>query len=131
MPTTASAGLKYHPNAYPFIFAALRFTQQMLGKNTEPEQMSADAHISGEELLEGIRQLGLREFGLMARTVFGGWGVFSTEDFGRIVFELVERGEMRKTDSDQITDFVDVYDFADAFDDRYQIDCSAAFRRGS
>lgn len=130
MPTTAPVGLKYHPNAYQFIFSALRYTQQMLGKTTEPEQVSAEAHISGVELLEGIRELGLREFGLLARTVFAGWGVESTEDFGRIVFELVERGEMRKTENDRLDDFVGVYDFREALDSGYQIDCSAAFRRG-
>lgn len=125
---TALAGLKYHPNAYRFIFDALRYTQELLGKNVELEQSSADAHISGAELLEGIRQLALKDFGLMARVVFLNWGVRSTEDFGRIVFELVERGEMRKTESDRLNDFVGVYNFNDALDARYQIDCSSAFR---
>lgn len=128
MPTTTSRRLKYHPNAYQFIFAALRHTQQMLGKAMDPEQLAADAHISGEQLLEGIRELGLQEFGLMTRIVFNGWGVHSTEDFGRIVFELIERGEMRKTENDHIHDFIDVYDFGEALDGSYQIDCSSAFR---
>jgi uncharacterized repeat protein (TIGR04138 family) len=127
MQSTASR-LKYHPNAYQFIFAALRHTQQILGKQMNPEQLTADAHISGPQLLEGIRQLGLQEFGLMTRTVFNGWGVHNTEDFGRIVFELVERGEMRKTEHDHIHDFVDVYEFDTALDGTYQIDCSSAFR---
>ncbi len=127
MPTTASSGLRYHANAYQFIFAALRYTQQSLGKSSDPQGDESDAHITGRELLEGIRLLGQQDFGLMARTVFRGWGVTSTEDFGKIVFELVERGEMRKTDRDNLHDFVGVYKFEDALDGTYKIDCSVAF----
>lgn len=129
MQTAATPRLKYHPNAYQFIFAALRYTQQELGRGIESESEEApDAHISGTELLEGIRQFALQEFGLLARTVFRGWGIEQTEDFGRVVFELVERGEMRKTENDQLSDFVDVYEFAQAFDEAYKIDCSVAFQ---
>lgn len=129
MQTAATPRLKYHPNAYQFIFAALRYTQQELGRGIESESdESKDAHISGAELLEGIRQFGLQEFGLMARTVFRGWGIERTEDFGRVVFELVERGEMRKTENDQLSDFVDVYEFTTALDGAYKIDCSVAFK---
>ena len=126
MPTTATPQLQYHPNAYQFIFAALRYTQQTLGRTTDTDNTS-DAHISGKELLEGIRRLALKDFGLMAETVFKGWGITSTEDFGRVVFELVERGEMRKTDRDHLSDFIDVYQFSKAFDG-YKIDCSEAFK---
>ncbi len=129
MPTTAQVGLKYHPNAYQFIFSALRYTQLMLGKEIETEELAEDAHISGTELLEGVRRLALEDFGLMASTVFRGWGIRSTEDFGRIVFELVERGEMRKTDDDHLGDFVDVWNLTDALDNSWTIDCSAAFRK--
>ncbi len=128
MPSTLT-GLRYHPHAYQFIFAALRHTQQVLGRDAEAEQESVDSHISGAELLAGIREFALDQFGLLARTVFNGWGVHATEDFGHIVFELVERGEMRKTEHDHIHDFVDVYNFEDAFDRAYQIDCSTAFER--
>lgn len=129
MPTLA--GLNYHPHAYQFIFDALQHTQKILGRRAEVSENRApeDSHISGAELLEGIRQLALKNFGLMARTVFNGWGVQTTEDFGRIVFELVERGEMRKTPHDHIHDFVDVYDFEEALDRAYAIDFSTAFQR--
>lgn len=120
--------LRYHHNAYQFVFAALRYTQEQLartGRNPEDEE----AHITGQELLEGIRQLALEQFGLMTIAVFRTWGVHSTEDFGRIVFELVERGEMRKTERDRLSDFSDVYDFEDAFDRDYVVDTSRAFRK--
>jgi uncharacterized repeat protein (TIGR04138 family) len=88
-----------------------------------------DAHITGQELLEGVRQLARDQFGLMAITVLRRWGVTCTEDIGRMVFELVERGEMRKTDRDSLDDFVGVYDFRDAFDRDYKVDTRGVFGR--
>lgn len=123
-----SQRLRYHHNAYQFVFAALRYTQGQLRRSFANEPEDEERHITGAELLEGIRRLGIQQFGLMARTVFRHWGVHSTGDFGRVVFELIERGEMRKTESDQLEDFFDLYDFEDVFDRQYQIDTTSAFR---
>ena len=89
----------------------------------------SSGHISGPELLAGIRELAVQQFGLMTIPVFRAWGVQSTDDFGRIVFEMIERGEMRKTERDRLTDFFDVFDFEDVFDRNYRIDTKSAFRR--
>ena len=120
--------LKFHPEAYRFVFEALQFTQEHL-KKTAQDAEDDSAHISGPELLEGVRELGLKKFGMLAKTVFLHWGVKSTDDFGRIVFELIECGEMRKTDRDQLTDFFDVFNFDQALIRDYSIDTSEAFRR--
>lgn len=127
---TASSALKYHPEAYRFVDQSLRYTQKRLDRLPEAadEEFDEDAaHISGPELLDGIRALALEEFGLMTIPVFRHWGVRSTDDFGRIVFDFIEQGAMRKTDRDQLTDFFDLYDFEDAFDREYEIDLSNAF----
>ncbi len=99
------------------------------GKPEVGDQQAGEkqVHISGPELLEGIREYALEEFGLMARTVFHCWSIHTTEDFGRIVFDLIERGEMSKTDGDQLSDFSDVYDFEEALDNQYRINVSRAF----
>ena len=115
----------YHPQAYRFVFSSLRFTQEQLGRSGDSEETG---HISGPELLDGIRLLGLQHFGMLAITVFHNWGITSTDDFGHIVFELIERGEMRKTEHDQLTDFFGVYDFSKVFCEQYTLDTSAAFR---
>ena len=126
--TQLSPQLRYHPDAYAFVFEALQYMQEKLQR---PEQRTAaddeSAHLSGRELLEGIRELSLRKFGLLARDVLRHWGVHATEDFGRIVFELVERGEMRKTEQDRIGDFLAVYEFSEAPDAAYPIPAQAAF----
>src|SRR5262245_52343356 len=119
--------LRYHPNAYRFLFTALRRAQQNLGRTQSHGTDDEQAHITGPELLEGIREFALEQFGLMARTVFHCWSIRATDDFGRMVFDLIERGEMRKTESDQLSDFCDVFDFEDALDQQYHIDVSHAF----
>jgi uncharacterized repeat protein (TIGR04138 family) len=108
---------RYAYEAYEFVFAALAHTQKLLGRvpgpsaeeSGEEEEVIAH-HVSGRELLDGIRDLALREFGLMARTVFRMWGINRTGDFGEIVFNLIEANLMSKTDEDCRADFVGVYD---------------------
>lgn len=132
MSTTSRAierDVRYHPNAYQFVYAALRFTQQYLNRSVSPGMENEEAHISGIELLDGIRAFALDQFGLMTRSVFLCWGIRSTDDFGQIVFELIDRGEMSKTDRDQLTDFFGVYDFADVFDRNYRVEVKRAFSK--
>lgn len=126
---SATPRLKYLPGAYQFVDDALRYTLQMAGRTPKQAADEEESHISGPELLEGIRGLALEQFGLMTLTVFHQWGVYRTDDFGRVVFELVERDAMRKTDRDQLSDFFDVYDFDEVFDKQYEMDVSHAFRR--
>ena len=129
--TTSSVprtGQRYHIDASEFVFDALRHTQEILGRGGVPQSDDQElddpeedqVHISGPELLDGIRELGLKRYGLMARFVFASWGVRTTEDFGRIVFDLVEQGKMRKTERDQLSDFYEVYDFEQALDRDYR-----------
>ena len=98
---------RYHLDAYSFTMDALNFTQHRLKKLR---------HVSGQELLDGIREYGLQQFGLMTRTVFEHWGIRKTEDFGEIVFNMIEAGLMGKTNQDSRDDFKNVYNFQEAFD---------------
>jgi uncharacterized repeat protein (TIGR04138 family) len=133
MPLSSSLSaprLRYHSDAYEFVFAALRYAQQSLSRVSADGPLdSEDAHITGPELLMGIRDLALEQFGLMARTVFASWGVTCTEDFGRIVFELVDVGRMRKTDRDQLSDFFEVFGFEEALDIAYRPNIDVSPRR--
>jgi uncharacterized repeat protein (TIGR04138 family) len=101
--------MEHHPykfEAYSFVMAALHQTVSKLEKAR---------HITGRELVEGIREYALEQFGPMARTVLNYWGIHATQDFGKIVFALVEVGILRKQADDKIEDFDDVYDFKEAF----------------
>ncbi len=125
---SAAPRLRYHVNAYQFLFAALRRAQEGLGRSQAHGPDDEDAHISGPELLEGIKEYALEQYGLLTLTVLHCWGIHTTDDFGKMVFELIDRGEMRKTDQDHVSDFYDVYDFEDAFNRHYQIDVRPAFK---
>jgi uncharacterized repeat protein (TIGR04138 family) len=118
---------RYAYEAYEFVHAALKHTQKMLGRQLPEagaeaaELAEAQRHVSGPELLQGIRELALQEFGLMARTVFHMWGVQKTDDFGDIVFNLVEFSLLSKTSEDSRADFHAVYDFEQALVKDYRI----------
>lgn len=120
--------LRYHREAYEFVEHALRVAQEMLGRTPAADADCENAHITGRELLEGVRVLALKQFGMMTSAVFAHWGVHSTDDFGRIVFEMVEREQFRRTERDQLSDFEAVYTFDEVFGEDYEIDTSKAFR---
>jgi len=103
---------RYKTEAYAFVFAALSYIQTKLNK---------PRHVTGKELLEGIRELALDRYGKMAKTVLEHWGVKKTDDFGEIVFNLVEAGLLGKTDKDRKEDFKDVYDFEEVFEKGYEL----------
>lgn len=101
---------RYHETAYVFILSALHFVLERLD---EPR------HISGRELVEGVRDLAIQRFGPMARTVLEHWGIRATADVGELVFALVEAGILIKQDDDDLSDFADVFSFDEAFGKEY------------
>lgn len=107
---------RYAYEAYEFVFAALSHTQKLLGRVPAEDASlpGAQYHVSGRELVHGIRDLALREFGLMARIVLRMWGINRTVDFGEIVFNLVEENLMSKSEQDSRADFQDVFDLDQA-----------------
>lgn len=101
---------RYKANAYHFTFEAVRYTAARSYAATKEVR-----HVTGGEVLDGIRELALRQFGFMAKTVFSEWGIAKTEDFGEIVFQLIREGILSKTDQDSPMDFARGYDFDEAF----------------
>ncbi|MGO8764100.1 MAG: Minf_1886 family protein [Limisphaerales bacterium] len=102
---------RYTRDAYLFVREALDFTQKLVVKDNKGQMR----HVSGQELLDGIRQFALQQFGPMTATVFEDWGVKKCSDFGEIVFNMVEACLLAKTDKDSRVDFQHGYDFTDAF----------------
>ena len=102
---------RFHRDAYGFMREALDFTQKLIGK----ENQGKVRHVTGKELLDGIRQFALNQFGPMAATVFEEWGIRQCSDFGDIVFNMVKIGLLAKTETDTRDDFQGGYDFTGAF----------------
>jgi len=97
---------RYMPEAYLFVRDGLDHTVRKL---------DTPRHVSGQELLDGMREYALHEFGPVAKRVLSEWGINECIDFGHIVFNLVGEGLLGKTDEDSIKDFMGGYDFHEAF----------------
>lgn len=106
----ASKDGRYDLHAYLFVFEALEYTLKRAGKRR---------HVTGRELLDGVREFALINFGRMGKVVFNQWGITETADFGRIVFSLVDAGLMSKTDTDTLEDFTGGFDFSETFEKGY------------
>ena len=102
---------RYQRDGYIFLRDALDFTT----KQQKKVKGVSVRHVTGPELLDGVRQYALKEFGPMVMTVFDSWGIRSCEDIGHMVFNLIGAGVFGKTEQDSIEDFKNVYDFKEAF----------------
>ncbi len=108
---------RFGRNAYYFVLDALDHTIVHLGRDAAAGD---ERHIDGHELLEGIRELGADQFGPMASLVFKRWGLRNTEDFGEIVFSLIESGLLSRRAEDSRLDFSNGYEFDSAFEEMFR-----------
>jgi uncharacterized repeat protein (TIGR04138 family) len=99
---------EYPPDAYEFINLAVSYTSEKLGRYREKD--AGKRHMSAEELLEGIVEYALREFGPMAEAVMKSWNLDSPGAIGKIVFYMIEGKLLRASENDTISDFELDYD---------------------
>lgn len=105
---------RFDPKAYTFTRHGLDHTVKEL-KRRDGERAQKSLHVSGPELLEGLRAYALDQYGPLTLTVLNGWGIRSCGDFGDIVYSLIEYRVFSKTERDRREDFSEVYDFDEAF----------------
>jgi len=105
-----AADERYQFDAYLFVQDAIDYTQKSLGRHKQGQK-----HVSGKELLDGIRDYALDKFGPMTPTVLAEWGIRSCEDFGEIVFNLIQHEQATQSQSDSRDDFKGGYNFHEAF----------------
>jgi len=132
---------RYRMEAYQFVREALSFGQRFQDEQSEEsseedldlecfeeeideleedlqqweEEEEVERHLTGQILCQAIRQYAQQQYGLLAKVVLNSWGIYTTSDFGEIVYNLIGIGMMRKSKSDRREDFDDQYDFEDAF----------------
>ncbi|GJM20133.1 MAG: hypothetical protein DHS20C15_00480 [Planctomycetota bacterium] len=111
----AASDRRYQEEAYHFVFRALDFVVDQQA-DTGGRPLSTDQHISALALLDGLREYALDLYGPLARLVLERWGVRRTEDFGEIVFGLVEGRLLNKQETDRKADFRNGFNFREAFD---------------
>ena len=112
----------YRPEGYQFLRESLEATlkKRAKSKGTRSSRQGSDqpapsSHVTARELLEGFRLQALREFGPMTVTVLEYWGIGTSRDIGKMVFNLVEAGAFGRTENDSIEDFEKGLDFHEAF----------------
>lgn len=123
----AKAG-PYPQEAFQFVRDGLAHTVRMIhgeGAGGDDIEIAAAAvvaaggrgerHVSGQQLCLGLRNYALTKYGMLARTVLCRWSIRKTDDFGRIVFAMIDAGLMRKSDEDSLDDFRGIYEFDEAF----------------
>lgn len=104
---------RFGKGAYSFVHLAVDFT---LRRREDQEGEPSTRHVRGPELLDGIREYALEQYGPLSLTVLNHWNIRRCRDFGEIVFQLVEYGMLGKTEDDRLEDFSGGYDFDEAFD---------------
>lgn len=105
---------RFDRRAYDFVRLGLDHTVKEIRKK-DATRTEKSRHVSGPELLEGLRSFALEQYGPLAKTVLNAWGVKRCRDFGDIVFNLIDYNVFSKTDNDTREDFADIFDFDDAF----------------
>ena len=103
--------LRYTIDAYHFVQEGLNHTLKSLKRGGQ----HAHRHVSGQELLAGLREFALKEYGPMSKAVLNEWGIKATDDFGQVVFNLVNSSVLGKNETDSPNDFKNVFTFDDAF----------------
>lgn len=122
---------RYPIEAYQFLRDALSYASEELGyggrgridpaEPLENEEVKEN-HLTGQELCEAIRQYAINQYGLMAISVLNSWNIFTTDDFGEIVYHMIEIGLMKKSEEDKQEHFNQVYDFKSVFVDQFEIE---------
>jgi len=102
---------RYSLDAYLFVFEALEHTINKIGKKR---------HVTGRELLEGIREVLLERYGFLSLPLLERWGITKTSDFGEIVFNLVNEGLLKKTETDSMSDFENVFSLREELHDKFE-----------
>ncbi|MBC8244853.1 MAG: hypothetical protein H8E20_10710 [Verrucomicrobia bacterium] len=108
---------RFPREAYQFVREGLDYTQHKMARMSGTKE---PRHVTGRELTDGMRQYALETYGPMARLLLDEWGIHATEDFGEIVFNLVENNLLAKTKNDSRDDFAGGFDFDEAFTAPYQ-----------
>lgn len=113
---------RYHRDAYFFLRDGLDHSVKL-----RKRQLGESGHVTGQQLCEALRQVAIKSFGPMVPTVFEYWGVRTTDDFGEMVWNLIDLGVFGQTANDSREDFRNVFSFYEAFIQPY---CLGHAKRG-
>ncbi len=109
---------RYSLRAFQFVHEGLGFSvKKYYGSEAED---SGPHHITGKQLCLGLAEFAAEKWGRMAKVTLNQLGIKSTQDFGNIVYLMVEHKWMHARPEDTIEEFGDVYNFEEVFEKNYQ-----------
>jgi len=108
---------RYSPNALRFVFEGLGKTIQKIRQDSD---LSEERHISGDQLAVGLGDIAAEQWGRLAKVVLNEWGIYTTRDFGEIVYLMIRNKWMRAQEDDKIEDFDNIYDFRKRFETNFR-----------
>lgn len=103
---------RYNPKAFRFVYEGLTYTTKNI--------VTTPQHISGQTLCEGLKRLAVEKWGRLAMLVLNQWNVSTTQDFGEIVYLMIEHKWMSDQPNDSIEDFYNVFDFKTVFKEKFK-----------
>jgi uncharacterized repeat protein (TIGR04138 family) len=122
--------LRYPIEAYLFVREALAYASDQFqlqqpceesgSSGTATQRRTKSQHLTGQQLCEGIRLYAIMQFGFMAKVVLNYWGIYSTSDFGNIVFNMIRMKILKKSTKDRRSHFDGVYEFDDVFESQFE-----------
>lgn len=109
---------RYHISAYDFVLNGLEFYITSLGEKR---------HVNGKELAKGLLLFAYKQFGLLGNDVLNYWGITKTDDFGYLVYNMIEIGVMSRQPEDAVEHFFGVIDFNEYFDSQHYFEIDKVF----
>ncbi|MBD3393350.1 MAG: hypothetical protein GF418_14575 [Chitinivibrionales bacterium] len=92
---------RYGLEAYAFVLSGMEFCRAKTGERR---------HVTGRELSHALAEFAAKQFGPMSWHVLQSWGISTTDDFGYIVYNMIDIQILRKQESDNLKDFFGVLD---------------------
>ncbi len=122
---TIARGTPYAPAAFAFVQDGLGYTSELFtSRDFDTYELEEfDRHVTGQQLCMGLRDFAIDRYGMLAPVVLKSWGVHRTEDFGAIVFRMVELELLRTSPQDSEEDFRAIFQFDEVFHERDLVDC--------
>ena len=108
---------RYSPEAFRFLYESLEQALILAGR---AHAEGVDRHVTGREVLLGMRACATLQFGPLAAHVWRSWGVKESLDWGHIVFLLVEHKLLKRQEGDKLEDFAENFDFDEVFERSYR-----------
>jgi uncharacterized repeat protein (TIGR04138 family) len=113
---------RYPVDAYRFLQEGLDYAVRRIHgpdagilkrRKSQPRDAKAELarhphHVDGRQLCQGLLELAHERWGRLAGTVLQRWNIRRTDDFGEMVFVLVNHDFLQKTPNDRPEDFRDV-----------------------